>query len=86
MKKAIRPDDLPKALMHYSPCISAGNSVFTSGALATDYRQARVVFRAIKKLVTAGDSSLENIIKQVAGPHLVRGSTILLDLIAAAPG
>ncbi len=81
MKKAIRPDDIPKPVMHYSSCIQAGNLVFTSGALATDYRsglapeaalpylgsnirhQARVIFRAIYKLVTAADSTLENIVK-----------------------
>lgn len=80
-KQAIRPEDIPQPVMHYSSCIRSGNLVFTSGALATDYRtglapeadlpylgstikhQARVVFRAINKLVTAADSSLENIVK-----------------------
>jgi enamine deaminase RidA (YjgF/YER057c/UK114 family) len=81
MKQAIRPEDIPKPVMHYSSCIRVGDLVFTSGALATDYRsglapeadlpylgsnikhQTRVVFRAINKLVTAADSSLENIVK-----------------------
>ncbi len=38
MKRAIRPDDVPKPVMHYSSCIQVGDLVFTSGALATDYR------------------------------------------------
>lgn len=81
IKQAIRPEDVPKPVMHYSSCIKTGNLVFTSGALATDYRtgiaaeadlkyngsnmkqQVPVVFRAINKLVTAADSTLENVIK-----------------------
>ena len=81
MRKAVRPEDIPKPVMHYSSCIQVGDLVFTSGALATDYRsglapeadlpylgsnikpQARVVFRAIEKLLVAAGSSLQNVMK-----------------------
>ncbi len=38
MKRAVRPDDVPKPVMHYSSSIVVGDLIFTSGALATDYR------------------------------------------------
>jgi enamine deaminase RidA (YjgF/YER057c/UK114 family) len=38
IKQAVRPDDIPEPVMHYSPVIRTGNLVFISGGLATDYR------------------------------------------------
>ena len=89
MTQLILPDDTPKPRMSYSPCIRAGNWLFTAGQLATDFVSdtgtAPEVFppnlNSVNRLELETDFILNNLNKTIAaaGADMARDTVRVWD-------